>query len=110
MRTALRSQYLWGIVALVLLLGVNVAKDPSFVEVTLNDGNLYGSLIDILRGAAPVLMIAAGVADWSSSSNCSSASTRGPNGSARSNRIAGGTMRAKVSSPSSFVRPVGRSV
>jgi simple sugar transport system permease protein len=61
MRSALRSQYLWGIVALVLLLGVNVAKDPSFVEVTLNDGNLYGSLIDILRGAAPVLMIAAGM-------------------------------------------------
>lgn len=61
MRTALRSQYLWGIVALVLLLGVNVAKDPSFVEVTLNNGNLYGSLIDILRGAAPVLMIAAGM-------------------------------------------------
>ncbi|MGN8244234.1 ABC transporter permease [Cellulomonas soli] len=61
MRTALRSQYLWGIVALVLLLGVNVAKDPSFVQITLNDGNLYGSLIDILRGAAPVLMIAAGM-------------------------------------------------
>lgn len=61
MRTALRSQYFWGIVALLLLVGVNVVKDPAFVQITLNNGNLYGSLIDILRASAPVLMIATGM-------------------------------------------------
>lgn len=61
MRSALRSQYFWGVVALVLLVGVNVVKDPSFVQITINDGNLYGSLIDILRASAPVLMIATGM-------------------------------------------------
>jgi simple sugar transport system permease protein len=60
-KTLLRSQYFWGVVALLALIGVNVAKDPSFVQITLNNGNLYGSLIDILRGSAPVLMIAAGM-------------------------------------------------
>jgi simple sugar transport system permease protein len=60
-RTILRSQYFWGVVALLALIGVNVAKDPSFVQVTINNGNLYGSLIDILRGSAPVLMLAAGM-------------------------------------------------
>jgi galactofuranose transport system permease protein len=60
-RTILRSQYFWGVVALLALIGVNVAKDPSFVQITLNNGNLYGSLIDILRGSAPVLMLAAGM-------------------------------------------------
>jgi simple sugar transport system permease protein len=60
-RTVLRSQYFWGVVALVALIGVNVIKDPSFVQITVNNGNLYGSVIDILRGAAPVLMIAAGM-------------------------------------------------
>lgn len=61
MKTLLRSQYFWGVVALLALIGVNVAKDASFVQVTMNNGNLYGSLIDILRGSAPVLMIAAGM-------------------------------------------------
>lgn len=61
MKNLFRSQYFWGIVALLLLIGVNVAKDASFVQITINNGNLYGSLIDILRGSAPVLMIAAGM-------------------------------------------------
>lgn len=40
------------------------------------------------------VMIAAGVAVWSVSSNCSKASTSAPNGSERSSRIGVGTVRA----------------
>ncbi len=58
-----RKQYFWGIIAIVLLLAVNVFKDPSYLAISISptDGNLVGNLIDILRAAAPVLMIAVGM-------------------------------------------------
>ncbi|WP_459644397.1 ABC transporter permease [Kineococcus sp. NUM-3379] len=52
---------LWPVVALLVLLVVNVAKRPSFLSVTVRDGHLYGSLIDILRNGAPVLLVALGM-------------------------------------------------
>lgn len=58
----IHRQYFWGIVAIVLLLAVNVAKDSSYLAITVNEsnGNLVGNLIDILRAAAPIMMIAVG--------------------------------------------------
>ncbi|MFK5255937.1 ABC transporter permease [Propionibacterium freudenreichii] len=61
MKAIVKNQYFWGIIALVLLIMVDVIKDPSFIQITVSNGNLYGSLIDILRGSAPVLMIAIGM-------------------------------------------------
>lgn len=56
-------QPLWGLVAIVALLGVNLLKDPQYLSITYssNTGSLVGNLIDIVRAAAPILMIATGM-------------------------------------------------
>ncbi|WP_197319043.1 ABC transporter permease [Saccharomonospora sp. NB11] len=61
-RNALRrSPLVWPLSALVALLLVNVAITPSFFDVRLQNGHLYGSLVDILRNGAPTLLIALGM-------------------------------------------------
>ena len=64
MRALVRRQYFWGLVAIVVLLCINLIKDPSYLAIRTNPttGNLVGNLIDILRASAPVLMIAVGMA------------------------------------------------
>ncbi|OUE24375.1 ABC transporter permease [Clavibacter michiganensis] len=59
----LHRPWFWGTVAIVLLLAINVAKDPGYLALSVNPdtGNLVGNLVDILRAAAPVLMIAVGM-------------------------------------------------
>jgi simple sugar transport system permease protein len=61
--TILRKPLFWGLVAIVLLLAVNVLKDPTYLSVRVNPttGNLAGNLLDILRTASPVLMLAIGM-------------------------------------------------
>src|SRR5215207_5291056 len=51
----------WPLLALAALLLVNVIATPSFFNVRVQDGHLYGNLIDILRNGAPVLLIALGM-------------------------------------------------
>jgi len=52
----------WPLVMLVALIAVNVISVPGFLSITVNaDGNLFGSLIDILRNGAPTLIIAVGM-------------------------------------------------
>ena len=41
------------IAALLVLILVNTISRPSFLSITVRDGQLYGSLIDILRNSAP---------------------------------------------------------
>jgi simple sugar transport system permease protein len=48
----------WPLVALLLL---NLAVTPSFFAVRLQDGRLYGSLIDILHNGAPLALAALGM-------------------------------------------------
>ncbi|MFD5213770.1 ABC transporter permease [Microbacterium sp. NPDC058345] len=62
-REVVRKPWFWGIVALVALLALNVLKDPGYLGITINPGNghLVGNLIDILRAAAPIMMIALGM-------------------------------------------------
>ncbi|CAN5327605.1 ABC transporter permease [soil metagenome] len=58
----IRRPYFWGIIAVALLLAINVARDPSYLGITVGPtGNLVGNLIDILRATAPILMIAVGM-------------------------------------------------
>lgn len=52
---------LWPLVTLALLLAVNAAFNPGFLKLEWRDGHLYGSLIDILKGASPLMLVALGM-------------------------------------------------
>jgi ribose/xylose/arabinose/galactoside ABC-type transport system permease subunit len=55
------SRVVWPVLALLALLLANVVSNPGFVSVRMQDGHLYGSLIDILKNGAPTLLIALGM-------------------------------------------------
>lgn len=55
------SPLLWPALALITLLVVNVVLTPSFLTLRMQDGHLFGSLIDILRNGAPTMLIALGM-------------------------------------------------
>ena len=57
----LRHPLLWPVMALLVLLLVNVVAKPSFLDVRMQDGHLYGNLIDIMRNSAPVMLVALGM-------------------------------------------------
>lgn len=59
----IHQPYIWAIVALLLLLVINLIKDPSYLGISVNatTGNLSGNVIDILRASAPIMMIAIGM-------------------------------------------------
>ncbi|HLU71145.1 MAG TPA: ABC transporter permease [Nonomuraea sp.] len=52
---------LWPILALALLLLVNLIFTPGFFSIQLREGHLYGSLIDILRFGAPLILVSLGM-------------------------------------------------
>ncbi len=49
------------IAALLVLILINTISRPSFLSITVRDGQLYGSLIDILRNSAPLMLVALGM-------------------------------------------------
>src|SRR6476469_9984891 len=55
------KRLLWPLLALVALLLLNLIFTPSFFSLRLQDGHLFGSLVDILRNGAPTLLIALGM-------------------------------------------------
>ena len=59
--TALRHPLVWPVLALLVLLVIDVIANPSFLSIRMQDGHLYGSLIDILRNGAPTLLVALGM-------------------------------------------------
>lgn len=61
LRGALRSRLIWPVIALVALLVTNVIKSPGFLSIRVQDGHLFGSLIDILRNGAPIVLVALGM-------------------------------------------------
>ncbi|GGO82670.1 ABC transporter permease [Nonomuraea cavernae] len=52
---------LWPLVVLALLLVVNVIFTPTFFSIQMREGHLYGSLIDILRFGAPLILVSLGM-------------------------------------------------
>lgn len=62
-RAVFRHQYMWALVAVLVLLAINVLNDPSYLALSYSEnlGGLVGNLIDILRATAPILMIATGM-------------------------------------------------
>jgi simple sugar transport system permease protein len=51
----------WPLLALALLLLYNAVFTRGFFSISLKEGHLYGSLIDILDNAAPVMLVALGM-------------------------------------------------
>ncbi|WP_203338518.1 ABC transporter permease [Nocardioides limicola] len=52
---------LYPLLAMVVLLIINVIATPTFLNVRVQDGHLFGSPIDIIRNSAPVLLVALGM-------------------------------------------------
>lgn len=51
----------WPIAALVIILLFNAAFTPGFFSIEMRDGRLFGSLVDIVNRAAPVLLLGLGM-------------------------------------------------
>lgn len=49
-------------VLLVAAIAVNLAVSPSFLSVTVQDGRLFGGIVDVLTRGAPVVLLAMGMA------------------------------------------------
>jgi len=56
-----KHRLFWPVMALVTLITVNTATRPTFLSVTVRDGQLYGSIIDILRNSAPLMLVSLGM-------------------------------------------------
>ena len=57
----LRHRLLWPAVVLVALLLSNLLFSASFFSLEMKDGHLYGSLVDILRSGAPLIIVGIGM-------------------------------------------------
>jgi ribose/xylose/arabinose/galactoside ABC-type transport system permease subunit len=61
LNTLLRNRLFWPVAILILLIVGNVFFTPTFLSIEIRDGHLYGSLIDILRSATPLALVALGM-------------------------------------------------
>jgi len=57
----LAHRLVWPIAALLVLVIVNTIARPSFISITVQNGQLYGPLLDILRNSAPLMLVALGM-------------------------------------------------
>jgi galactofuranose transport system permease protein len=57
----IKHRLFWPAAALVVLLFGNLIFTPNFFSIELRQGHLYGSLIDILRLSAPLILVAVGM-------------------------------------------------
>src|SRR5690606_38370726 len=56
-----KHRLFWPIASLLGLIVINSVARPQFLSITMRDGELYGSLIDILRNSAPLMLVALGM-------------------------------------------------
>ncbi|TQS27573.1 ABC transporter permease [Microbispora sp. KK1-11] len=61
MRGFLRHRLFWPLVILVALLALNLFFTDNFFKIQMKEGHLYGSLIDIVRFGAPLILVALGM-------------------------------------------------
>ena len=61
MTAIVKHRLFWPALALVVLLLGNLLFTPNFFSIELRQGHLYGSLIDILRLSAPLILVAVGM-------------------------------------------------
>jgi len=57
----LRHRLFWPAAILVALLLSNLFFTPGFFAISLREGHLYGSLIDVLRASTPLVLVAVGM-------------------------------------------------
>src|SRR5262245_60186272 len=51
----------WPVITLLILLAINAIFNPGFLRMEVRDGHLYGSVIDILNRAAPLVLVSLGM-------------------------------------------------
>jgi simple sugar transport system permease protein len=56
-----RAKIVWPLVALGFLLVFNLFFTPHFFQISIIEGHLFGNLIDILKNAAPIMLLAVGL-------------------------------------------------
>jgi simple sugar transport system permease protein len=56
-----RHRLFWPLLSLLALIVINSVARPTFIKITVRDGELYGALIDILRNSAPLMLVALGM-------------------------------------------------
>jgi ribose/xylose/arabinose/galactoside ABC-type transport system permease subunit len=61
LRRATRSTLFWPVAALVALVLLDIVAVPGFLSLRIQDGHLYGSLVDILKNGTPTALIALGM-------------------------------------------------
>ena len=61
MKNLVSQRLFWPAVVLAALLVANFLSNHSFFDITMRDGNLYGAPVDILRRAAPIVLVALGM-------------------------------------------------
>ena len=61
MKSLVKHRVFWPLVALLSLILINTIARPSFVRITIEDGQLYGTLINILRNSAPLMLVSLGM-------------------------------------------------
>ncbi|MEO7017672.1 MAG: ABC transporter permease [Leifsonia sp.] len=61
MKLLFRHRLLWPAIILVALVIVNLVLQPTFLTIRVEDGHLFGSVIDILRDGAPTILVSLGM-------------------------------------------------
>jgi simple sugar transport system permease protein len=61
MSTIFRHRLAWPVVTLLLLLLINAVFNPNFLHIEVRGGHLYGSLVDILNRASPLVLVSLGM-------------------------------------------------
>lgn len=61
MRGIVKHRLFWPLAALGALIVINTIARPQFASITVQDGRLYGAMIDILRNSAPLMLVSLGM-------------------------------------------------
>jgi simple sugar transport system permease protein len=60
-RSIAAHRLFWPLLTLAVLLALNAAFNPGFLQLRWRDGHLYGSVVDILNRAAPLVLVSLGM-------------------------------------------------
>lgn len=61
LKKILKNRLMWPIGALLALVAINFISRPTFLSITVKNGQFYGSLIDILQNSAPLMLVSLGM-------------------------------------------------
>jgi len=61
MSKLMKHRLAWPVITLFVLLAINAAFNPGFLHIEWRGGHLYGSLVDILNRAAPLMLVSLGM-------------------------------------------------